>query len=158
LPEQVRQEALAVAGRLTENPAALNQASRAVARRPGAEPSAYDLALRQAEGACRLLPFEGSYHTTLGMVQYRLGKYADALATLTRAAELHEAASGQLDPADLAFLAMTHFRLDQRDQAKQILSALREAMQLPNKNPSQESQELFREAETLLNDQSKHSL
>src|SRR5262249_36097657 len=59
----VRQEALALADRYVENPTVLNQASRAVVRQPGADPAACGRALRQAELACGLLPFEGAYHT-----------------------------------------------------------------------------------------------
>ena len=84
LSEPVRQEALALAERFVESPFYLNLVSRAVAARPDAEPSAYGLALKRAEFACRLMPFEGSYHTTLGMAQYRLGMYQEALTTLTR--------------------------------------------------------------------------
>ena len=86
-------------------------ASRAVAGRPGAEPAAYRLAVERAEIACRLMPFEGSYHTTLGMAQYRLGKYQEALTTLTRADELNQATGGGPVPADLAFLAMSRYQM-----------------------------------------------
>ena len=111
LSEPVRQEALALAERFVELPHYLDQASRAVAGRPGAEPSAYRLAVERAEIACRLMPFEGSYHTTLGMAQYRLGKYQEALTTLTHADELNQAAQGGSVPADLAFLAMTRYQI-----------------------------------------------
>ena len=111
LSEPVRQEALALAERFVEFPYYLNRASRAVAGRPGAEPSAYRLAVQRAEIACRLMPFEGSYHTTLGMAQYRLGKYQEALTTLTRADELNQAAQGGPVPADLAFLAMSRYQM-----------------------------------------------
>ena len=83
LSEPVREEAVALAERLRGLPLYFDRASRAVAGRPGAERSAYDLAAQRAELACRLMPFVGSYQTTLGMAQYRLGKYQEALATLT---------------------------------------------------------------------------
>ena len=83
LGEPVRQEALALAERFGESPYYLNRASRAVASRPGAGAAAYRRAVQQAEIACRLLPFEGPYQTTLGMAQYRLGKHQEALTTLT---------------------------------------------------------------------------
>ncbi len=92
LSEPVRQEALAVAERLPGVPNYLNIASRAVASQPGAESAAYRLAVERAEIACRLMPFEGSYQTTLGMAQYRVGKYQEALTTLTR--------SGRAQPGD----------------------------------------------------------
>src|SRR5262249_34514283 len=99
LTHPVLKEALALAERFAESPFNLNLASRAVAGRPGAEPSAYRLAAQRAEVACRLMPFEGSYHTTLGMAQYRLGKYQEALATLSRADELNQETLGAPVPA-----------------------------------------------------------
>ena len=122
LSEPVRQEALALAERWVEFPTSLNRASRDLAGRPGAEPSAYRLAVQWAEIACRLMPFEGSYHTTLGMAQYRMGKYQEALTTLTRADELNQTAHWGPVPADLAFLAMSRYQMRERDRAQQSLT------------------------------------
>ena len=66
-----------------ENAEALNRTSRAVVRRPDAGPSAYRRALQQAETACRLAPYRDAYRTTLGIAQYRVGKYREAVDTLT---------------------------------------------------------------------------
>jgi WD40 repeat protein/tRNA A-37 threonylcarbamoyl transferase component Bud32 len=150
LSESVRQEALALAERFVEFPYHLDRVSRAVASRPGADPSAYRLAVQRAEIACRLLPFEGSYHTTLGMAQYRLGRYPAALATLTRADEVNRAAHGAPAPADLAFLAMSRYQLRERDRAQASLTQLREALQRPNWARNEEAQRLLKEAEALL--------
>ncbi len=150
LREPLRQAALALAERMVESPAAFNRASRTVASRPGAEPAAYRLALQRAEIACRLMPFEGSYHTTLGMALYRLGKYPEALTTLTHADELHQAAHGGPDPADLALLAMTRYQLRDKDRAHASLDRLRETMQQPNWARNEEAQALRKEAEALL--------
>jgi WD40 repeat protein/serine/threonine protein kinase len=152
LGEPVRQEALALAERLVEFPAVLDRASRAVAGRPGADPSAYRLALERAETACRLMPFEGSYHTTLGMALYRMGKYHEALATLTRADELNQAADGGPVPANLAFLAMSCYRMNDKDRAQTSLTQLRELLQKPNWAQSEEAQRLLKEAENVLAD------
>ena len=84
LGEPVRREALALAERYVQFPMILNGASRDVAGRPGAEPAAYRLAVERAEIACRLMPFEGPYQTTLGMAYYRMRRYDEAIATLTR--------------------------------------------------------------------------
>src|SRR5262249_22865859 len=146
LSEPVRQEALALAERFVESPYHLDRASRAVAGRPGAAPSAYGRAVQQAEIACRLMPCEGSYQTTLGMAQYRLGKYQEALTTLTRADELNQAAQGSPVPADLALLAMTRYRMRERDRAQASLTQLRETLQQPNWAPNEEAQRLLKEA------------
>ncbi len=150
LSEPVRQEALALAERFGESPHYLDRASRAVAGRPGAERSAYDLAVQRAELACRLMPFVGSYQTTLGMAQYRLGKYQEALATLTRADELNQAAQGGHAPADLAFLAMARYQMGEKDRAQASLNQLRELVQRPHSPRNEEAQSLLKEAEALL--------
>ncbi|MHB1556720.1 MAG: WD40 repeat domain-containing serine/threonine protein kinase [Isosphaeraceae bacterium] len=150
LSEPVRQEALALAERCVGFPKVLEQASRAVVARPDAEPAAYRLALQRAEVACRLLPFEGSYHTTLGMAQYRLGKYPEALATLTHADDLNRAALGGPVPADLAFLAMTRYQMHEAAQAQAALTELRETVARSQWARNAEAQRLLKEAEVLL--------
>jgi WD40 repeat protein len=150
LSEPVRQEALALAERWVEHLQTLNAASRAVAARPGAEPAAYRLALQRAEIPCRLMPFEGSYQTTLGMAQYRLGKYQEALNTLTHADDLNQAAEGDSVPADLAFLAMTRFQMREKERAQASLTQLRETLQKTNWARDEEAQRLLKEAEALL--------
>jgi dipeptidyl aminopeptidase/acylaminoacyl peptidase len=150
LSEPVRQEALALAERWVEYPEILNRLSRAVAYRTGAERSAYVLALERAELACRLMPFQGPYHTTLGMAQYRLGKYQEALTTLTRADELNQAAQGGHAPVDLAFLAMASYQMREKDRAQASLNRLRETMQKPNSAGDEEARGLLKEAEALL--------
>jgi WD40 repeat protein/tRNA A-37 threonylcarbamoyl transferase component Bud32 len=153
LSEPVRQEALALVERMVESPLIFNRISRAVASRPGAEPAAYQLAEQRAEVACRLMPFEGSYQTTLGMAQYRLGKYPEALATLTHADELNRVAQGGPVPADLALLAMTRNRMGDKDRAQASLDELRETAKKPNWARNTEAQDLLKEAEALLAEQ-----
>ncbi len=150
LSEPVRQEALAVAERLPGVPHYLNVVSRDVAGRPGAEPAAYRLAVERAEIACRLMPFEGSYQTTLGMAQYRVETYEEALTTLTHADELNQATGGAPVPADLAFLAMSRYKLKEMDRAQASLMQLRETSQKPNWARNLEAQRFLQEAEALL--------
>jgi WD40 repeat protein len=150
LSEPVRQEALALSERWVEHLNSLNGASRAVAGRPGAELAEYRLALQRAEIPCRLMPFEGSYQTTLGMAQYRLGKYQEALATLTHAAELNQAAEGGSVPVDLALLAMIRYQMPDKDRAQANLDQLRQMMQKSNWAQDEEAQRLLKEAEALL--------
>jgi WD40 repeat protein len=150
LSEPVRQAALALAERFEESPFYLDRASRAVSSRPGAGAAAYRRAIQQAEIACRLIPFEGSYHTTLGMAQYRLGRYQEALATLTRADELNQAAQGEHAPEDQALLAMARYQMGEKDQALACLNRLRETMRKPQSVRGKEVQSLLNEAEALL--------
>jgi uncharacterized protein HemY len=52
---------------------------------------------------------------TLGVVQYRAGRYAEAIETLKRSLT---AGQGHSDAWDLFFLAMAHHRLGHREQAR----------------------------------------
>jgi WD40 repeat protein/serine/threonine protein kinase len=89
LSEAVRQEALKLAETFAENASALNNASRAVVRRTGADAAAFQQALRQAEAACRLFPDNADYLTTLGVAHYRVGKYQEAVQALTRSDQIN---------------------------------------------------------------------
>src|SRR5262249_56690028 len=106
LSEPVRREALVLAEQIPEHSGRLREASRSVVRKPGAEPAAYRLALRQAEAACRLIPDDGYSLTALGIAEYRVGRYREAVATLERADRLKQDLRQSPDPPDLAFLAL----------------------------------------------------
>jgi hypothetical protein len=100
-----------------------------------------------ADVACRYEPTIGFYQNTLGVAQYRVGRYGDAVATLTRSDTLN---GGQL-PADLAFLAMAQQRLGQSDAARQTLARLRAAMKSPPPNhDAKENAAFLREAEVVI--------
>jgi hypothetical protein len=115
LSEEVRQEALALAESLPVGAYSYNKASWAVVSKPGMDASAYRSALRPAEEACRLVPDNGLYLTTLGVAQYRVGRYQQALESLLRSEKLNaaELKSSQqrsvapvfLRPADLASIS-----------------------------------------------------
>jgi hypothetical protein len=133
----------------TENPNALNNASWAVVRRPDATESAYRLALRQAEAAYQLSPDNGLLLNTLGVAQYRGGKYADAVATLTRSEQLNSRAPDGAHPSDLAFLALAQYRLGQIEKARGTLGRLHEAMKRPRWANDAESQGFRRETDAI---------
>jgi hypothetical protein len=81
------------------------------------------------------------------MAQYRLGKYKEALATLTQAD-----AKGAGIPAHLAFLAMTHHQLGQPEQAQATFARFRETLNQPEWTQNEDLHALRREAEKLLSD------
>jgi tetratricopeptide (TPR) repeat protein len=114
ISDRLRTDALALAARILENPGRLNSASWAVARRPNATAADYRRSLRLAEVAWRLSPRDFHLLDTLGVAQYRLGQYADSIATLERSI----AANRGHDAFDLFFLAMAHAHLEHRDQAR----------------------------------------
>ena len=152
LSEPVRQQALALAKSVPEIPERLDGASRTVVRQPGAAPVAYRLALRQAEAACRLIPQAGSLLTTLGMAQYRVGEYPEAVATLTQADRINSVAPSGPIPADLAFLALAQHRLGQPDQARAALRRLQATMKRPEWATNEEARGVLREAEAIAQD------
>src|SRR5262249_29556013 len=52
---------------------------------------------------------------TLGVVQYRLGQYRDAVATLEKSLKM---GAGRIDGLDLLFLSMCHHRLGEAGRAR----------------------------------------
>jgi hypothetical protein len=150
LSEPVRKRALVLAEQIPENAVLLDQASSSVVSLPGAEVGAYRLALHQAEAACRVIPDHGGFLTTLGLAQYRVGDYAAALATLTRADQINApAVGGSTSPIDLAFLALAQHRVGQADQARSTLGRLRETMEKEPWIEDKLAQAWLREAEAI---------
>lgn len=150
LSEAARQQALSIAEKYTDAPALLDWVSRGVVCRPGADPAAYALALRQADAACRLHPQEAAHLTTLGMALYRVRRYEDAIKTLRRAAQLHAGATNAPSPTALAFLAMAQHQLGEKNAAQTTLATLREAMKDPQWKNHEEVRAWLREANDLL--------
>jgi tetratricopeptide (TPR) repeat protein len=149
--EEVRKQALILVERFHEeqDPKRFDQGSRTLVRQRYLAPRWYEQAVKQAKTACRLDARKGDYLTTLGIAQYRLSKYKEALDTLTRSDKLNSRAQ----PADIAFLAMAQHQLGQKDQAQASLNRLREIMKQPQWAKNEEAQGFLREAEALLREQ-----
>jgi tetratricopeptide (TPR) repeat protein len=159
LSEEVRQEAVTLAEHWPVertylqahiHAEALNLASWAVVVKPGGTETSYHEALHRAERACRLAPKNGSILNTHGVAQYRVGKYQQAIESLSRSKELNAALYKEPIPVDLAFLAMAHSRLGQKQKAQEYFNSLLETMKKPRWANDEESQALLREADTLL--------
>ena len=114
-------------------------------RNPGQPDAIYLRGLRLAEAACRLEPENGLFLNTLGIGQYRTGRIAEALATLTRSNDLNK----QEEPGDLAFLALAQHRLGQSEKARFTLGRLREVMKDSRWAENNEAQAFVREAELI---------
>jgi len=127
----------------------LNQQAWPVVASPASSPAAVTSALLQATKAAELAPANADIINTLGVAQYRAGKYEDALATLARSTALY-AKAGTAQPADVAFIAMAHAKLGHTDQAKASLASLRTLMAMPEQKDNAESQGFLREAEALI--------
>jgi WD40 repeat protein/serine/threonine protein kinase len=115
LRESIRSKALGLLEELTDDPDPFNRASWAVVRESKAAPEDCRLALRQAEIAHRLAPTNPKYLNTLGVAQYRMGHYQEAVTTLDKSLA---AGKGQSDAFDLYFLAMCHAKLGDPTKAK----------------------------------------
>ncbi len=150
LDETIRPLAIEIAGRHPEDPMLLNNTSWMIARESRRPAEDYRRALRYAEAACRLAPRESSFINTLGVARYRAGKYRDALADLTRSMKLNAQQFGGSIPADLAFLAMTRHRLGRRDEAREALGQLREAVSRKPWSEDDESAAFLDEAASLI--------
>ena len=97
-----------------------NRAAWRVVRSRGLSPQAYDIAREAAQRAVDLNPEHGAWLNTLGVAQYRVGQYREALITLTKA----DARSGKKFLEDAAFLAMTHHQLGQHAEAAAALARM----------------------------------
>jgi hypothetical protein len=121
--ESVRRAAMRLAP-LAEDASRLNSlAWGSVARSEEGDPAALDRALRMSQRAVELSP-SGSHLNTLGVALYRAERIDEALEALTRS----NVENGGYEPADLAFLAMTHHRLGHAQEARVALADLRELL------------------------------
>jgi tetratricopeptide (TPR) repeat protein len=149
-------------GSLLQRAQNYNNASWYIVRQPRGDEVIYRRALHLAEAAVALAPGTGYYLNTLGVAQYRLGKYREAMKTLLESDRINsnpranrldlEGQSGSI-PADVAFLAMASFRLGEKEKAGTYLKALREAMPFANLSRVDlrlENEAFLREAEQLI--------
>ncbi len=104
-----------------EKASALDERSRKIVLKAGREPDAYRSALQSAEEAVRLAPADADYRNTLGAALYRLGRYSEALTAIAHAENLRQ----EPDSDDLAFRAMIHFKLGEKEQAEPLLTKIR---------------------------------
>lgn len=110
-----------------DGPEQLNDTAWRVVRERRADPDEYARAFEQAEAAVRGAPENGNILNTLGVAQYRMGQYAEALATLTKSEKMNATQNGS-HPADLAFLAMAQHQLGQKEEARATLDRLHDVM------------------------------
>jgi hypothetical protein len=66
------------------------------------------------------------------MAQYRVGKYRDALTTLTRVGRLDAESQSAPRAAGLAFMILSHHQLGQDDEARKSLNRLRRTLESRN--------------------------
>jgi WD40 repeat protein len=150
LSAPVRQLGLILTEQYWEEIRPLNLHSWAVVRRRDAEAAEYVEALRQAQFACQFAPDDGNLLNTLGVAQFRVGRFQAAATTLERSKKLNADPERGSHPADLAFLAMAYYQLRRQDQAQAHYQQLEQAMKLPKNAQDVESLEFWREVQELL--------
>jgi serine/threonine protein kinase len=123
----------------------LNDESWLVVQDSGSTPFAYQSALNKAHWACKLSPRNRQVLTTLGVAQYRVGEYQEALATLTRSDQRR----GSI-PANVAFIAMALHRLGRTEESRDKLGVLQKLVQSPEYASDGEALGFLREAEALI--------
>jgi WD40 repeat protein/serine/threonine protein kinase/tetratricopeptide (TPR) repeat protein len=135
----------------TELAPLLNDAARSLATGPGPRSHRPAEAVALAKRAVGLVPLDGDYWNTLGVAHYRAGDWNAARAALEQSVQLHDGGNA----FDGFFLAMTHWRLGQKEEARRWYAR---AVEWMDKNrPQDEELRRFRdEAKTLLQIESKN--
>jgi WD40 repeat protein len=149
ITEAVRRQALELCNRFQDEPERFHRASRNVVRYQAAAPALVRKALGWAQTACALAPDSGACLTTLGIAQYRLGQYEEALAILGRAEKLNQTNPSD-QPAAIAFQAMAQQRLDHPVEARAALDRLHDLMKKPPHSMHEEALAFLAEAEMLI--------
>jgi tetratricopeptide (TPR) repeat protein len=110
------------------------------------EPALAALAVQAAQQAAKVAPNDAMISNTLGVAQCRAGNWADAVGSLAKAEEL---APGKYLAFNGFFLAMAHWQLDHKDEARTWYDRSVEWME--KNQPKNEELVRFRaEAEQLL--------
>ncbi|UCD74351.1 MAG: serine/threonine protein kinase [Phycisphaerales bacterium] len=123
-----------------------------IARMPGQTKADYLFALATIEQALADRVGDPAFTNTVGVLQYRLGRYAEALITLARSdAWYSEQYEGGV-PADVAFIAMAHYQLGNEAEALAALERLRTLMLQPDIGKIDENRSFLAEVEALIGD------
>jgi len=153
LGDEVRPVALELAREWDENPYQIGEAAIKVNCSPDGRVENYAQALRDLEFVCRTVPGNGAFLNALGVSQYRLGRYREALATMEQAVPFLEEQGYSIaggNPGNLAFRSMAHFRLGQTEEAHRFLRRYREVMTHPPWSHNEYAKSFLREAEALI--------
>ncbi len=151
LDESVRKVALQIANSCKlEDVGKLLSESWQVLILPDWDTDAYRGALEKVEKAKQLIPNDHpDILTVLGVAQYRVGAYEDALGTLTHAEKIRK--DSEAEPVNVAFIAMALHRLDRQEEAKAALEQLRDLCKDEQfAEEHQQAQAFLTEAEKLI--------
>jgi WD40 repeat protein len=95
---------------------------------------------------------KGYFFNTLGVLQYRLGRFEDAIVSLNKSIELSPAETGDPTPSPFAigFQAMSYFRTNDSIKSNEMYEAFRSTASLAKWNLQPDIQRLIEEVETTL--------
>ncbi len=140
-----------------DDPAPLTEAVRNlgnlgwdIAWAPGRDQKDYRLAQFAIEDALAERPGDPAFTNSLGVVQYRLGLYEEALETLAVSDEWYSRQFEGGLAADIAFIAMAHHRLGHEKETQIAMQRLRGVMRRPDAAGNLENQAFLSEAENLI--------
>jgi len=151
LDEPLRKLALQIAdSRKWWDAETFNDESWEVVSSPDKDAEDYKLAIEKAAKATRMEPNDCGMLNTLGIAQYRLGAYQDALMTLSRADKMRTDANQPSTVEDWAFIAMSLHKLGRVDEAKVSLERLGTFLQEERFLDYEEAKAFLGEAERLI--------
>jgi tetratricopeptide (TPR) repeat protein len=102
------------------------------------------LAVTHAKCAVKLAPDAGSFWNTLGVAQYRNGDWKTAVAALMKSIQLRKGG----DSTDFFFLAMAHWKLNEKDKGRAWFE--KAVAWMDKHNPNDEELKRFRAEATAL--------
>lgn len=97
----------------------------------------------------------GTYYNTLATAEYRMGNYRESIAAALMSVELTPSEMNLHSPhaSDFAILAMSHFKLGEKETANEYRDKLNEALKLDAFKNDQECRSFAKEVATLLRGQ-----
>lgn len=146
LTQAQRSEALQAATDLDDSSELLNDSAWFVVRYAKGWPRGYQRALELANEAASLSPRNGLILNTLGVAQYRVGQYKEAVETLQKSNAINRNSRSGEHPADVGFLCMTYVKLGRTEDAREEFNVLKQLMKLEPWQTDLESIAISKEA------------
>jgi tetratricopeptide (TPR) repeat protein len=150
LTDSQREEALLCAEDKPAIAELLNDSAWDTLRYAGNSQHHYERCIELALEACRLAPTDGMILNTLGVAQYRVGQYKQAVETLGQSYAINRTGEFGEHPADVAFLCMSYAKLDRTTEARDEFDKLKRLTRLRFWHDDLECQAFYREASEVM--------
>lgn len=106
----------------------LNELAWEAVKQPGASTEGVHAALDAAREALSAKPEAAAYMDTLGAALYRAGQFEAAIDTLARSSELIAKSNQDSNPANSAFIAMSHYQLGRHEELRGSVARLKDLL------------------------------